>query len=96
MSQSKIVFDVTALTVLLQVPKGPLTSVPTPQARRGGEFEDSECETTLSWSNRDKSAEYCLLHRKAAEAAPHSKTQAKIMGENHGHVLECGSVLPLW
>src|SRR5678816_2652778 len=40
MSQSKIVFDVTALTVLLQVPKGPLTSVPSPQARRGGEFED--------------------------------------------------------
>jgi len=39
--------------------------------------------------------EHCLLHRKAAEAAPHSKTQAKIKGENHGHVLECGSVLPL-
>jgi len=34
MSQSKIVFAVTALTVLLQVPKGPLTSVlPASEAR---------------------------------------------------------------
>jgi len=29
----------------------------------------------------DKCAAFCLLHGKAAEAAPHCKTQAKIQGE---------------
>jgi hypothetical protein len=33
--------------------------------------------------------------RKAAEAAPHSKTQSGKGAWNHSHVVECGSVLPL-
>ncbi|PYI77236.1 MAG: hypothetical protein DMF01_01765 [Verrucomicrobia bacterium] len=33
---------------------------------------------------------------KSGGAPPHAKTQAQKCARDHGHVLECGSVLPLW
>jgi|SoiMethySBSTD1v2_1073268.scaffolds.fasta_scaffold227266_2 hypothetical protein len=68
---------------------------------RGGSAQEGNGEGVMEyWSdgvvtvwvgrNREICTVPLLLHRKAAEAAPHSKTQSEESAQNHGHVLECG------